>query len=93
MDIGPPPENKFSENYQSGPLSFELIFKGKKLICNSGYFQDTKKKLNLISRSTAAHSTLVLNNKSVANFKKDFKGKIFNKFNFKTCRYKIFIFY
>ncbi len=84
MDIGPPPENKFSENYQSGPLSFELIFKGKKLICNSGYFQDTKKKLNLISRSTAAHSTLVLNNKSVANFKKDFKGKIFNKFNFKT---------
>ncbi len=84
MDIGPPPENKFSENYQSGPLSFELIFKGKKLICNSGYFQDTKKKLNLISRSTAAHSTLVLNNKSVANFKKDFKGKVFNKFNFKT---------
>ena len=84
MDIGPPPENKFSENYQSGPLSFELIFKGKKLICNSGYFQDTKKKLNLISRSTAAHSTQVLNNKSVANFKKDFKGKIFNKFNFKT---------
>ena len=84
MDIGPPPENKFSENYQSGQLSFELIFKGKKLICNSGYFQDTKKKLNLISRSTAAHSTLVLNNKSVANFKKDFKGKIFNKFNFKT---------
>ena len=84
MDIGSPPENKFSENYQSGPLSFELIFKGKKLICNSGYFQDTKKKLNLISRSTAAHSTLVLNNKSVANFKKDFKGKIFNKFNFKT---------
>ena len=84
MDIGPPPENKFSENYQSGPLSFEVIFKGKKLICNSGYFQDTKKKLNLISRSTAAHSTLVLNNKSVANFKKDFKGKVFNKFNFKT---------
>ena len=84
MDIGPPPENKFSENYQSGPLSFEVVFKGKKLICNSGYFQDTKKKLNLISRSTAAHSTLVLNNKSVANFKKDFKGKIFNKFNFKT---------
>ena len=32
MDIGPPPENKFSENYQSGPLSFEIIFKGKKLV-------------------------------------------------------------
>ena len=84
MDIGPPPEKKFSENYQSGPLSFEALFKGKKLICNSGYFQDSNKKLNLISRSTAAHSTLVLNNKSVANFKRDFKGKTFNEFNFKT---------
>ena len=25
MDIGPPPEKEFSENYQSGPLSFEVI--------------------------------------------------------------------
>ncbi len=84
MDIGSPPENKFSENYQSGPLSFEAIFKGKKIICNSGYFQDTNKKLNLISRSTAAHSTLVLNNKSIANFKKNYRGETLNKLNFKT---------
>lgn len=84
MDIGSAPEVKFSENYQSGPLSFEMIFKGKKIICNSGYFQDQNNKLNLISRSTAAHSTLILNNNSVANFKKNFKGKILNKFRFNT---------
>ncbi len=83
MDIGQAPESKFSENYQSGPLSFEAIFRGKKVICNSGYFQDINKKLNLISRSTAAHSTLILDNKSLAAFKKNFKGKIINNLNFK----------
>ena len=61
MDIGTAPESKFSENYQSGPLSFEAIYRGTKIICNSGYYQNTKKNLNLISRSTAAHSTLTLN--------------------------------
>ena len=84
MDIGSAPESKFSENYQSGSLSFEAIFKGKKIICNSGYFSNTSNKLNLISRSTAAHSTLILNNNSITSFKKDFKGKVLNKFNFNT---------
>ena len=39
MDIGSSPEKKFSSNYQAGSLSFEIISNGKKLICNSGYFQ------------------------------------------------------
>ncbi|MDC3145308.1 heparinase II/III-family protein [Candidatus Pelagibacter sp.] len=82
MDIGTAPESKFSGNYQSGPLSFEAIFKGRKIICNSGYYQNTNNKLNLISRSTAAHSTLILNNNSIVTFKKNFKGKIINKLNF-----------
>ena len=89
MDIGSPPESKFSENYQSGPLSFEAIYKGTKIICNSGYYQNTKKKLNLISRSTAAHSTLILNNNSIVTFKKNFKGKILNKLNFNTLNKNI----
>ncbi len=84
MDIGTAPEGKFSENYQSGTLSFEAIYKGRKIICNSGYYQNTKKKLNLISRSTAAHSTLTLNNNSIVSFKKNFKNKILNKLNFNT---------
>ena len=89
MDIGTAPESKFSENYQSGPLSFEAIYKGKKIICNSGYYQNKKKKLNLISRSTAAHSTLILNNNSVVSFKKNFKNKILNKLNFNTLNKNI----
>ena len=70
MDIGSSPEKRYSENYQSGPLSFEAIYKGNKIICNSGYFQNHKHKLNKISKSSVAHSTLILNNKSVSTFKK-----------------------
>ena len=69
MDIGSTPDKKFSENYQSGPLSFELIYKGNKIICNSGYFANHKHKLNRISKSSVAHSTLILNNKSASTFK------------------------
>ena len=64
MDIGPTPEKKFSKNYQCGALSFEIISNNKKLICNSGYFQKTKHKLNNISRSSANHSTLIIDNHS-----------------------------
>jgi len=70
MDVGSTPDKKYSENYQSGPLSFEAIYKGNKIICNSGYFQNQNHKLNNISRSTVAHSTLILNNKSASKFKK-----------------------
>ena len=74
MDIGSSPSKKYSENYQSGPLSFEIIFKGEKLICNSGYYQDPKHQLNKISKSTAAHSTLSINNTSASSFQKDKRG-------------------
>ena len=74
MDIGSSPDKKYSENFQSGPLSFEFIYKGEKLICNSGYFQDQKHQLNKISRSTAAHSTLIVNNTSACTFKKRNNG-------------------
>jgi len=64
MDTGSSPEKKFSNNYQCGALSFEIISNNKKLICNSGYFQKSKHKLNDISKSTATHSTLVIDNQS-----------------------------
>ena len=70
MDSGSTPDKKYSNDYQSGPLSFEAIYKGNKIICNSGYFQNQNHKLNTISRSTVAHSTLILNNKSASTFKK-----------------------
>ena len=76
MDSGSTPDKKYSNDYQSGPLSFEAIYKGKKIICNSGYFQNQNHKLNTISRSTVAHSTLILNNKSACTFKKKNKKTI-----------------
>ena len=70
MDVGSSPEKKFSEDYQAGSLSFEIISSGKKLICNSGYFQNFKHQLNELSKSTAVHSTLIIDDRSSCKFTK-----------------------
>jgi len=70
IDAGSSPEKKFSKNYQCGALSFEIISNDKKLICNSGYFQKTKHKLNDISKSSANHSTLIIDNHSSCKINK-----------------------
>ena len=85
MDVGPTPDKKFSSNYQAGSLSFEIISGGKKLICNSGYFQNFKHRLNKISKSSATHSTLILDDRSSCKFTK--KSKIFE--NLKIIKKKV----
>jgi uncharacterized heparinase superfamily protein len=70
MDIGDSPSNNFSKFYQSGALSFEIISNGKKLITNSGYFVNTQNRLNKLSKSTALHSTLIIEDHSSCNYKK-----------------------
>ena len=70
MDIGPNPEKKFSRDYQSGVLSFEIISNEKKLICNSGYFLNYNHQLNNVSKSTATHSTLIIDNHSSCKLRK-----------------------
>jgi uncharacterized heparinase superfamily protein len=70
MDIGSSPDKKFSSNYQAGALSFEIISNGKKLICNSGYFQNHNHQLNDLSKSSAIHSTLILDDRSSCKFNK-----------------------
>jgi uncharacterized heparinase superfamily protein len=70
MDIGSSPDKKFSSNYQAGALSFEVISSGKKLICNSGYFQNYSHQLNELSKSSAIHSTLILDERSSCKFNK-----------------------
>ena len=86
-DLGAPPEKVFSKDYQSGALSFEFLSNNNKIICNSGYFQNYKHQLNLISKSTACHSSLVIDNASSVSFTKQSSGinkissslKIFNR--------------
>ena len=70
MDIGSSPSKNFSRDYQYGALSFEIFSNQKKLITNSGYFSDENNKLNKLSKSTALHSTLIIEDYSSCSSKK-----------------------
>ena len=71
IDCGNPPPNNFAKYYQAGCLAFELISNKQKVICNSGYGKYLSPKLTSLSRSTAAHSTLYINNTSSCTFQKN----------------------
>ncbi len=64
MDIGSSPNSNFTKDYQSGALSFEIISNGQKLISNCGYYGKKNVKLNKLSKSTAAQSTLTIDDNS-----------------------------
>ena len=70
MDTGFSPDFRHSEDYQSGALSFEIISNGKKLISNCGYYKTGNPKLNQLSKSSAAHSTLIIDDSSSCKFLK-----------------------
>ena len=89
IDTGSSPTKNYSENYQSGPLSFEFFFKDEKLITNSGYFQNHNHQLNSISKSSAAHSTLNLDSSSACNFNKNSKSESIVSKGFKTFDNKV----
>ncbi len=88
MDIGAPPPSKFSSEYQSGSLSFEIISNGKKLISNCGYYNGNNQKLVMLSKSTATHSTLAIDDYSSCSFKKHQK-KYFIKDGLKILKKNI----
>jgi len=71
IDCGNPPPNIFAKHYQAGCLAFELISNKQKVICNSGYGKYLSTKLSSTSRSTAAHSTLYINDTSSCIFQKN----------------------
>ena len=78
LDIGKPPQKKFSKCYQSGPLSLEYFIDGLKIISNSGFGSNISNKAETLSRLTACQSTLVLNDTSVTRFEKnDLINKVF----------------
>jgi len=71
IDCGNPPPNIFAKYYQAGCLAFELISNKQKVICNSGYGKYLSPRLLSISRSTATHSTLYINDTSSCTFQKN----------------------
>tara|TARA_Y100000590_G_scaffold462146_1_gene625514 strand:+ start:713 stop:2371 length:1659 start_codon:yes stop_codon:yes gene_type:complete len=71
MDCGNPPPSSFDKYYQAGCFAFELTSNKQKIICNSGYGKYFSQKLESISQSTAAHSTLYINDTSSCIFQKN----------------------
>ena len=71
MDIGSSPYSKFSSKYQSGALSFEINSNGKKLISNCGYSNSKINQLIELSKSTATHNSLVIDDNSSCHYKKE----------------------
>ncbi len=80
MDVGPSPDKNFSNKYQAGALSFEFLSNGKKIFTNSGLYDHKHKKLNELSRSSAMHNTLVIDDNSSCKFENKYK----NEFKIKT---------
>ncbi len=71
IDVGGPPNKNFSNNYQSGPLSFEYFINENKIITNCGFGTQISKKAELLSRLTSAQSALCLNDTSVTKFERN----------------------
>ena len=71
IDCGNPPPSDFARYYQAGCLAFEFTSNKQKIICNSGYGKYFSPKLTSLSRSTAAHSTLYINDTSSCIFQKN----------------------
>ena len=70
MDVGSTPNLNYTKDYQAGTLSFEIISNGQKLITNCGYFGKKNIKLNQLSKSSAAQSTLIIDDSSSCKFSK-----------------------
>ena len=78
IDCGNPPPDNFAKYYQAGCLSFELISNKQKVICNTGYGKYLSNELTSLSRTTAAHSTLYVNDTSSCVFQKnEFINKVY----------------
>ncbi len=90
VDFGSTPDKKYSADYQSGALSFEIFHDKEKVITNCGYFQNYNHKLNILSKSTAAHSTLSIDDRSSCKFKKNKLGHFTLENTVKVTNKKIY---
>ena len=67
-DAGSPPRGAYSVEAHAGCLAFEFSSGAQRIIVNCGASRFGPPELKLAARSTAAHSTLVLDDRSSANF-------------------------
>lgn len=67
-DAGPPPRGAYSIEAHAGCLAFEFSSGAQRIIVNCGASRFGPPNLRLVARSTAAHSALVLDDRSSANF-------------------------
>lgn len=68
VDAGPPPPRAFSETAHAGCLSFELSSGARRIVINCGAPESGRPTAREASRSTAAHSTLVVDDTSSCRF-------------------------
>lgn len=68
VDAGPPPRGAYSTEAHAGCLAFEFSSGAQRIIVNCGSSRFGPPELRLAARSTAAHSALVLDDRSSANF-------------------------
>jgi len=89
MDIGSAPPKKNSIEYQAGALSFEFASNGKKIFTNSGNYNHKNNKLDMMSKSSAVHNVLVINDRSSCAFKESAQNKLELKTNLKITKKKV----
>ncbi|MCO5090167.1 heparinase II/III family protein [Bosea sp. (in: a-proteobacteria)] len=68
VDAGAPPRGAYSVEAHAGCLAFEFSSGAQRIVVNCGASRFGPPELKLAARSTAAHSTLVLADRSSANF-------------------------
>jgi uncharacterized heparinase superfamily protein len=68
LDAGPPPPTAFSRNAHAGTLAFELSAGRQRLVVNCGAPPIGQGPFREAARATAAHSTLVLADRSSSRF-------------------------
>ncbi len=89
MDVGPSPDKNFSYKYQAGALSFEFLSNGKKIFTNCGLYDYKNKKLNRLSRSSAMHNTLVIDDNSSCKFENKYQNIFKTKNDLKILKKEI----
>lgn len=74
LDAGPPPAEPLSAKAHAAPLAFEMSVDGQRLIVNCGGCHESDglpRDITWMTRATAAHSTLIVNDTNAARIMAD----------------------